>query len=125
MARTPQQIEMRSKHFFLLLLVPLSEIKALFYNSNLRVRYSLFTDEKKYLCNVLEDYANIIILGTVFYLLVFCKIYKNTKLLSMLLFTLNALDLLHLGLMDVQFLAIPKLIFSFIIVKLWVSLKPL
>jgi hypothetical protein len=60
---------MKSKHLLLLLLVPFSEIKALFYNSSLKVTSDLFSNEKRFLCNVLEDYCNIIIFSILFYYL--------------------------------------------------------
>ena len=39
----------------------------IFYNSDQEVSWYLFSDSKRYLCNVLEDYSNIIIFGVVFY----------------------------------------------------------
>ena len=87
---------MKSK--ILLLLIPLSEVKAVFYQSNLKIHYALFSDNKKYLCNVLEDYSNIIILGVVFYFLMLKPDY-NTKKIALFLFIINALDFVFLGLL--------------------------
>jgi hypothetical protein len=39
---------MKSKQLILLLLIPLSEIKAIFYYSDLKVDWYLFSDEKRY-----------------------------------------------------------------------------
>lgn len=60
-------MKLKLRHFLLLAMVPLSEIKAIFYNSDQKVSWYLFSDTKRYLCNVLEDYSNIIIFGVVFY----------------------------------------------------------
>jgi len=110
---------MRSKHILLLLLVPLSEIKALFYNSDLKVRFSLYSEEKKYLCNVVEDYSNVLIYGVLFYYFAFSKQDINSRRICVFLFILNALDLLHFGLMDSSILVVPKLGIAFLIFYLW------
>jgi len=91
---------MKSKHLLLLILIPLSEIKAVFYESDLKVRFSLFSEQKKYLCNVVEEYANIIIVGIVFYFLAFVKPDLTTKQIALFLFIINALDFVFLGLMS-------------------------
>lgn len=116
---------MRLKHVILLMLVPFSEIKALFYNSNESVRFSLYTEEKKYLCNVLEDYSNIIIFSVIFYYFVFSKQDKISRKICLGLFVLNTLDFLHFGLMDLPILVLPKIGLTFIITWLWLKLKPL
>lgn len=90
---------MRIKHLILLLLIPFSEIKAIFYNSDLQIRAYLFTDKTKYLCNVLEDYSNMIILGVVFYFIAFLKHDLITKKICLFLFIVNALDFIFFGLM--------------------------
>lgn len=114
---------MKSKYIILLLLVPLSEMKALFYNSEIKVDWFLFSDEKRFLCNVVEDYSNIIIFGIVFYYLAFVKIDKVIKRICLFLFILNALDLIHLGLLDMQYLIPLKLIFAYIILKICNKLR--
>jgi len=91
---------MKSKHLILFLLLPLSEIKSIFYKSDLKVDWFLFSDHKKFLCNVLEDYSNILILGVVFYYYLFTIRDKTSKQIIFFLFILNGLDLLFLGLMD-------------------------
>lgn len=106
---------MKSKHYILLLLVPFSEIKALFYNSDLKVYPSFFSAEKRYLCNVVEDYCNIIIFLVLFYFVTFIKIDRTTRKICFFLFILTILDFIHLGFLDMQFLIIPKLILSYII----------
>ena len=114
---------MKSKHLILLLLVPLSEIKALFYSSDLRVSWYLFSDEKRYLCNVIEDYSNILIFGIVFYFITFEKTDKITRNICLFLFILNALDLIHLGLMDMQYMVALKLVLTYAIYRFWLKLR--
>jgi hypothetical protein len=116
---------MRLKHLILLMLVPLSEIKALYYNSELSVRFSLYTHEKKYLCNVLEDYSNVIIFSAVFYFFVFSKQDMISRKIILGLFVLNTLDFFHFGIMDIPFFVIPKIALTFLITWLWLRLKPL
>lgn len=94
---------MKSKDIILLLLLPLSEVKAIFYNYDKKVNWYLFSDNKKYLCNVIEDYSNIIIIGVIIYYILFVKIDRITRQIIFLLFILNALDLLFLGLFDNEY----------------------
>ena len=91
---------MKSKHLILFLLLPLSEIKSIFYKSDLKVDWFLFSDNKRFLCNVLEDYSNIIIIGVILYYYLFTIRDQTSKQIIFFLFVLNALDLLFLGLMD-------------------------
>ena len=93
MVQTRLQKKMKSKHWFLLMLVPLSEIKAIFYK-------------------IVEDYSNIFIFGVIFFFLAFLTIDKLTKQIATYLFILNSLDLIHLGLYDMQ---------GFIAVKLFLT----
>ena len=114
---------MKSKHLILLFLIPLSEIKALFYSSDLKVSWYLFSDHKRFICQVLEDYANIIILSTVFYYLCFLTIDKKTKQIAGFLFIINILDFIHLGLMDMQYFTPLKLLLAFVIFKICSRLR--
>ena len=100
MAQHLRLIKMKSKHLILFLLLPLSEIKSIFYNSDLKVDWYLFSDNKRYLCNVLEDVSNIIIIGIILYFYLFTKRDIVSKQIIFFLFVLNGLDLLFLGLMD-------------------------
>lgn len=100
MAQHRQRTKMKSKHIILFLLLPLSEIKSIFYKSDLKVDWFLFSDNKRFLCNVLEDYSNIIIIGVILYYYLFTIRDKISKQIIFFLFVLNALDLLFLGLMD-------------------------
>ena len=106
---------MKSKHWLLLSIVPLSEIKAIFYKSNLKVSWYIFSNESRYLCNVLEDYSNIIIFSIIFYFLAFKSIDKLTRQIATYLFILNCLDLIHLGLYDMQGLLSIKLLITLIL----------
>lgn len=106
---------MKSKQLILWLLVPLSEAKALFYNSDEKVSWYLFSDNRRLLCNVVEDYSNIIIMCVIFYYLTFLKIDIKTRNVCLFLFILNILDLIHLGLMDLEYFICLKLLLSYII----------
>lgn len=115
---------MRIKHIILLLLIPFAEAKAIFYNVDMKVSWYLFSDHKRQLCMVVEDYCNIVIFGVVFW-----YIYKETrdiilKQISLFLFILNTLDFVHLGLYDMEgFIAIKLLLAYGIYYKLWSKLK--
>ena len=95
-----RQIKMKSKHIILFLLLPLSEIKSIFYNSDKKVDWFLFSDHKRFLCNVLGDYSNIVIIGIILYFYLFTKRDIVSRQIIFFLFVLNGLDLLFLGLMD-------------------------
>jgi len=90
---------MRPKHLILLFLIPLSEIKSIFYNSDIKVAWYLFADKKKFLCNVLEDYSNMLIIGVVFYFIAFLKNDIITRKICLFLFIINLLDFVFIGLM--------------------------
>jgi len=105
---------MRSRHFILLSLIPFSEVKAVFYESDIRIRYSLFSDETRLLCNVFEWYSNIFIIGIIFYFLAFLKIDFLTKQIALFLFIINGLDFVFLGLMG-NYLYLLKIPLSFLI----------
>jgi len=114
---------MRLKHFLLLLLIPFSEIKAIFYNVDMAISGYLFSDHKRQICLVVEDYCNIIIIGVVMGFFVFSKRDKISTQIVLFLFILNALDFLHLGLYDMQGFIIVKLVLAYGIYKLWFKLK--
>lgn len=114
---------MKSKHIVLWLLVPLSEAKALFYNSDLRVSWYLFLDNKRYLCNVVEDYSNIVIFGIVFYYMSFVRFDITIRKFCLFLFVLNAFDLIHLGLMDSLYFIALKLLLTYFTLKICSKLK--
>lgn len=114
---------MKSKHWILLLLIPLSESKALFFNSDLRVSWYLFSDNKRFLCNVIEDYSNILIMGIIFYYIAFVKIDLKIRNICLFLFIINALDLVHLGLMDLEYFTFVKLAIALLLLKICNKLK--
>ena len=91
---------MKLKNIILLLLLPLSEVKTIFYNYDVEVAWFIFSDQKRYLCNVIQDYSDIIIIGIIFYYSLFVKYDITTKQIIFVLFILNALDLVFLGLFD-------------------------
>jgi hypothetical protein len=108
---------MKLKHYLLLFIIPLSEIKSIFYDSDLKVDWYLFNDNKRYLCNVLEDYSNVVIFGIVFYYLAFLRIDLKCRNIAVFLFVLNCLDLIHLSLIDMQYFIIIKLLLTLLICK--------
>lgn len=117
------EIYEQRKVICLILLIPLAESKAIFYNYNYKIKAALFFGEERWVCNVVEDYSNIIIFGVVFYFLAFMKSDIKIRNVSAFLFILNALDLIHLGLLDMQYLVIAKLVLAYVIYYLWSKLK--
>jgi hypothetical protein len=115
---------MRIKHIILILLIPFSEIKAIFYNVDMRVSWYLFSDHERQLCMVVEDYCNIIIFGVVFWYLYESTKDRIMKQIALFLFILNALDFVHLGLYDMEGWIIAKLLLAYgIFYILWSKLK--
>lgn len=117
------EIKENKKPVILILLVPFAEAKAIFYNLNMKVSWYLFSDHVRQVCMVVEDYSNIIIFGVVFWFLY--EAYKGTKTgeVSLFLFILNALDFIHLGLMDMQYFVMAKIVLAFFIYRLWYKLN--
>ena len=117
-----RQQRMKSKNLILLLLVPLSEIKAIFYRFDIKVSWYFFSDNKKYLCNVIEDYSNIFIIGIIFYYTLFVNLDLHAKQIILLLFILNGFDLLFLGLFDNSYyllkLPLTALTYAYVINKI-------
>lgn len=111
-------INFKLKHWILVLLVPLSEAKALFYKSEEKVSWYLFSDHSRYKCNVIEDYSNVIIMSTIFYYITFVKLDLLTKKICLFLFVANILDLIHLGLMDLEYFIALKLLLAYIILEI-------
>ncbi len=117
---------MKAKHIILLSIVPLSEIKAIFYNVDMAVSGYLFSDHKRQLCLVVEDYCNIIIFSIVFWYLFEAYRGKIMGHIALFLFVLNTLDFVHLGLYNMQGFIILKLLLAYVIYyKLWSKLKRL
>lgn len=116
-------INFKLKHYILILLVPLSEAKALFYNSNEKVSWYLFSDHSRFKCNVIEDYSNLIIMSTIFYYIRFVKLDLLTKNICLFLFVLTLLDLIHLGLMDLEYFICLKLLLAYFILSICSKLK--
>lgn len=115
---------MRLKHIILFLLIPFSEIKAIFYNVDMAVSGYLFSGHKRQLCLIIEDYCNILIMGVIFGFFVFSKRDKISVQIVLFLFILNALDFVHLGLYDMQGFIILKILLAYAIYyKVWKELK--
>lgn len=114
---------MQPKHIILLLLIPFAEAKAIFYNVDKEVSWYLFSNHTRQLCMVVEDYCNIVIFAVILW-----YIYKETrdlilKQISLFLFILNGLDLVHLGLYDMEGFIIAKFVLAYGIYYLWSRLK--
>lgn len=116
---------MRFKHVILILIVLLSEAKSLFYFSSEKIRFTIFSEEKKFLCNVVEDYSNVLIFGILFYYFAFLKQDIISRKICVFLFVLNTLDLLHFGFLDIPYFVVPKLGLAFLIYFLWSKSKQL
>ena len=116
---------MRSKHLALLSLLILANAKALFYFSNERVSWFLFSTRERYLCNVIEDYSNRISFIVLFSFITFNKIDHKTKQISLFLLIISILDVIHLGFIDLQYLIILKLVLASVLFKICTILKVL
>lgn len=99
---------MKSKHYIFLFIIILNNAKALFYYSNEKVSWFVFSQRERYLCNVIEDYANRICFLILFYFITFVRIDHKMKQVSLFLLILNVLDIIHLGLFDLQYLIFLK-----------------
>ena len=114
---------MRPKHIILISIVLLSEAKALFYYSSEKIRFTIFSDEKKFLCNVVEDYSNVLIFGILFYYFAFSRQDIISRKICVFLFILNTLDLVHFGFLDIPYFVLPKWGIAFLIFYLWSKSK--
>ena len=103
----------------LLSLLPFGEIKAIFYHSDLRVDWYIFSDNKRYLCNVLEDYAIAITFIVIFAYMYWAKKTPFGVEVIKFLFVVSLLDILHLGAFDKQGLIMLKFSLAIIIWALW------
>lgn len=108
----------------LLALIPLSELKAIFYHVDKKVDWYLLLNHKRWLCNVVEDYANAIIFIYVFLYMLLAKKNKIGILILRFLIILSILDFIHLFLFDMQTLSYAKygiaiIIWSFLNIKKW------
>lgn len=113
------------KHLILILLVPFSEAKAIFYNIDMEVSWYLFSNHERQICMVIEDYSNIIIFGVVFYFYLYSKRDMYSIAIVHFLFVLNCLDFIHLGLYDMQYFVVIKIVLAFILTYVWYKLKPI
>ena len=111
------------KALCLILLIPLAEAKAIFYHYDYKMKAALFFGEYRWVCNVVEDYCNIIIFGVIIYYVIKETANVKIKETARYLFVLNALDLIHLGLLDMQYFIIAKLILAYGIYFIWSKLR--
>ena len=112
---------MKNKWSILLaLLIPLGELKAIFYHLNTKVDWYLLSDNERYIDNVMEDYGNAVAFITIFAYIIFAR-QKTTleKNICKLYFVIACLDLLHLGAYDMQGLLFTKLVLALAIWSIW------
>lgn len=108
----------------LLAIIPLGEAKVIFYHVDKKVDWYLLLNHQRWLCNVMEDYANAIIFIYLFFYMLFAKRDRLGTLILRFLAILAILDLVHLFLFDMQILSGAKygfaiVIWSFLNLKKW------
>lgn len=100
---------MKGRHWLLISLLFISEIKAIFYNSDIRFYWLLDPEHSRLLCNILKDIStSIIIIVLCFYALRGAKDNILRFIISSLI-TLSFLDLIHLAINDMQGFVLPKI----------------
>jgi hypothetical protein len=109
---------MKSRHWLLISLLFVSEIKAIFYDSDIRYYWLLNPEHSRYLCNILKDIsASTIIIILCFYALKGAKDGLLRFIISCLI-TLSFLDLIHLAINDMQGFVLLKIALSIGITKI-------
>lgn len=61
------------KYIILLVIIPFSEIKAIFYDYDDKVSWYIFSDHQRFACNIIERYTDMIIYGVILYYPLFVK----------------------------------------------------
>jgi hypothetical protein len=93
---------MKGRHWLLILLLFISEIKAIFYDSDIRFYWLLNPEHSRLLCNILKDIStSIIIIVLCFFALRSAKDNIERFIVSSYI-TLSFLDLIHLAINDMQ-----------------------
>lgn len=106
----------------LLILIPLGELKAIFYPVEKKVNWYLLTDpdwEGRWIDNVLEDYGNALTFIIIFAYVIFAKKTQFDLNICKLYFVIACLDLLHLGAYDMQGLLYLKFMLAVGIWSVW------
>ena len=103
----------------LILLIPLGQLKAIFYFSKQKVSWYILSDHSRYIDNVLEDYGNAFSFIIIFAYMVFAKKTAFDLNICKLYFVIACLDLLHLGAYDMQGLIAVKFVLSLLIWSVW------
>jgi len=110
---------MKSRHWILISLLFISEIKAIFYNSNISYEWYLVPDHSRFLCNILKDIStSIIIIVLCLYALKGAKDNLLRFIISCLI-TLSILDLIHLAVNDMQGFVLLKIALALGITKIF------
>lgn len=93
---------MKGRHWLLVSLLFISEIKAIFYDSEIRFYWLLNPEHSRLLCNILKDIStSIIIIVLCFFALRGAKDNISRFIISSYI-TLSFLDLIHLAINDMQ-----------------------
>lgn len=103
----------------LLILIPIGEIKTLFYTSQLKVDWYLLADHSRFIDNVMNDYANAFSFIIIFGFILFGEKTPFNKALCRFYFIISILDLLHLGAYDMQGLMFLKFVLAIMIWFFW------
>lgn len=104
--------------FLLLMPLLLSFLPMIWYESNDKVDWYLFSDNKRYLTNVIEDYADIIAFILIYFVGVIAIRNKWIQSAALFMFVLSCLDLAHLALFDMAIIYwFPKLLITFVVWK--------
>jgi hypothetical protein len=109
---------MKSRHYLLISLLFLSEIKAIFYDSDIRIEWYLLPNHDRLLCNLLKDISTAIIcIVLCFYALKGAK-DRMLRFIITALIVLSSLDLIHLAINDMQGFVSLKIALAFGITKI-------
>lgn len=114
----PQQKKMKGRHWILISLLFISEIKAIFYDSDIRYYWLVDPEHSRLLCNILKDISmSIICIVLCFYALKGAKDRMLRFIISSLI-TLSFLDLIHLAINDMQGFVLTKIALAIGITKI-------
>jgi hypothetical protein len=109
---------MKGRHWILISLLFVSEIKAIFYDSEIRFYWILNPEHSRLLCNILKDVStSIITIVLCFYALKGAKDNILRFIVSSLI-SLSILDLIHLAINDMQGFVLLKIALAFGITKI-------
>ncbi|MNY08875.1 hypothetical protein D3C86_1417530 [compost metagenome] len=111
-----KEFYVKRKYIILLLLIPLSEIKAIFYDYDEKVSWYIFSDNKRFACNIIENYTNTIVYGVLLFYPLFVKMDIICKQIYLFLLVTCFYDFVFTALFDNNYFycKIPLIVISFI-----------